>query len=734
MLVTKEVLLDKHKDILSADFIDFLIKIRYSFGYKLGHIKPIRKLIVCFEDLLNNKGREGILFFKQCARTLHWATGNSTYYLDYVNGSDANDGSDWANAWKTITTGATAARITAGDVIRIAKSSDPTSIGTATWTDGSLSVVLDSAVTANVDMCESAWTGTTYCTATTSSTRKEGSYSCSLALGSSHTTGKMAYFALAGSTDFSAYQQLSFWFRASNITISNANQFSINLCSDTTGDVVVDTFAIPAQAVNDRWVQITVNKGSALGSAIQSISVSNAVDNLAVTILIDDIIACKAVGSADSLSLTSLISKNSAAQGGNEGWYAVKSINGATISLDQRTADGAGVGRGYRGATENVTTYKRETIKTAQASGTTTAVQATTEAGTYDGGNISYQGGYDTSTSAQNGETFFDGQNGYGYGLSNGRNYITLGKLNFVRYGSGIRMDYAMFCDMQFQSMNNNTSYGLYPYGCASNVFVVNNINNNGIGMYFNFGIRNKLTFVNSNGNTSESLNFYAAPYNTIFGTNSKGNGNYSYNLQDGSEENRINNVVSSGNGSATFYIYTCTAFCRNCTFSDGTVATGFSDFASNLGGRIYSTKEGGDANVNKIYYENGTVESQTTTRHTASGIAWQVSPTDTDATAVAPIELKIAEVACSASNEVTAKVWVRRDDTGLTMKLICKGGQISGVASDVTDTISVAADTWEELSISFTPTEAGVIELFVQAYGGTSYNGYVDDITVSQV
>lgn len=45
-------------------------------------------------------------------------------------------GSSWADAWKTITAGATAARIAAGDVVRIAKSPAPVSLGqTAKWTD-----------------------------------------------------------------------------------------------------------------------------------------------------------------------------------------------------------------------------------------------------------------------------------------------------------------------------------------------------------------------------------------------------------------------------------------------------------------------------------------------------------------------------------------------------------------------------------------------------------------------
>lgn len=58
----------------------------------------------------------------------------STFYIDLDNGNDSSDGTTWGNAWKTITSGATAARIAAGDVIRISKTPDPTSIGNGTWT------------------------------------------------------------------------------------------------------------------------------------------------------------------------------------------------------------------------------------------------------------------------------------------------------------------------------------------------------------------------------------------------------------------------------------------------------------------------------------------------------------------------------------------------------------------------------------------------------------------------
>lgn len=35
----------------------------------------------------------------------------ATYYLDFENGNDANDGTTFANRWKSLTNGATAARI-----------------------------------------------------------------------------------------------------------------------------------------------------------------------------------------------------------------------------------------------------------------------------------------------------------------------------------------------------------------------------------------------------------------------------------------------------------------------------------------------------------------------------------------------------------------------------------------------------------------------------------------------
>lgn len=71
-------------------------------------------------------------------------------------------------------------------------------------------------------------------------------------------------------------------------------------------------------------------------------------------------------------------------------------------------------------------------------------------------------------------------------------------------------------------------------------------------------------------------------------------------------------------------------------------------------------------------------------------------------------------------------------------MRLRVPGGQLPGVATDVVSNMAEAANTWggdgagNPLSVTFTPTEAGVIEVFAEAWGGTTYNGWVDTLGVS--
>ena len=232
------------------------------------------------------------------------------YYMDYVNGLDANSGANWGLAKKTMD-GFTAAILNPGDIIHIAKSPDPTSLGqTATWTSLSKTVTLSSSVNKNIEMCESGWVGGVGTTATHDITNfKEGVSSLKLVTDGTVTTARLLAYKTIASADFDQYNQISFWFN--NAATLDAGVLQVILCTDTLGATPADTLNIPInQNSSARWTPVTINKGSALSNGIQSIAIYCTASYASKTIYFDDFIACKDPTAANSLSLTSLIAKS----------------------------------------------------------------------------------------------------------------------------------------------------------------------------------------------------------------------------------------------------------------------------------------------------------------------------------------------------------------------------------------------------------------------------------------
>ena len=686
--------------------------------------------------------------------TLDGASWTSFNGADVTGNAVPFGGMNWADAWKTVTSGATAARIAPGDIIRIAKSPAPTSLGTTgEWTNLSKTVTLGAAQTLNIDLCEEAWTASANVTATTSTTRKQGANSASLAIAAAFTTGKVAYKAIT-SINLSAYQKISFWFR-NNVAIAAGNILKVCLCSDAAGDTIVDTFWIPAIPSTNRFLPLTLTKdgGGNLGAAIQSIAIYADSDPGTPTILIDDIIACTTNG----LNLQSLISKNSAEQGGTEGWYGIQSIDGVTVLLDNETETLANAGRGYGGTTETVTTYKRETIKTNLVSSASLAVQEIQDNGT-SGNNIQFQGGYNTATNAQEGETFFDGLNGYGYGLyQSSKSWITLNYLNFSRYNHGVYyFSSSNNSIITLSNVSNNTNYGVHYYNNSNNnsITTLSNANNNNHGVYYSSSSHNNsiITLSNANNNNngifySQSHNnfittlsnannngygvYYSGCYNSLISNLSNANNNSYYGVYyDNSYNSNIRTLSTSGNGTAGVFNNVGRNYLFNALIAEATEVTGFTDF---INARIFSGKHDQTLNNHKIFTDGGTIRSEATIRHTDSGIAWRLDPTSTNRSSSYPLDLSIAKVAVGANALVTIKAWFRRSNTGITGKLVCKGRQIAGVDDDVTASITAAADTWQQVQISMTPAENGVIEIEAHAFGGTSWSLIIDDLEITQ-
>ena len=139
----------------------------------------------------------------------------------------------------------------------------------------------------------------------------------------------------------------------------------------------------------------------------------------------------------------------------------------------------------------------------------------------------------------------------------------------------------------------------------------------------------------------------------------------------------------------------------------------------------------GDSANDHRGYYDGGRIDSEATVRHTASGISWKLSPSSVTRNAMRPLALPVGRFLVTADVETTITLWMRRTNTGLTARLLLRGGQVAGVTNDVSTDMTAAADTWEQVSITFTPTATEVVEVEAQCWGGTTYSLYVDDVAI---
>ncbi len=708
----------------------------------------------------------------------------TTFYLDLEAGSDAADGLSFANRWKTIASGATAARIAPGDIIRVMASPDPTLLdASAAWTNASKTVTLSGAVTANIDLCESAWTASANVTATAAAGGKEGTNYVSNAIAAGFTTGLAAYKALGGATDFSGYQQISLWIRV-NLAVA-ANMLQIKLCSDAAGATPVDTINIPALNGTNQWTAITVDTGGALGASIQSVALYAASDPGTVTVLLDNILACKASASADSLTLNSLIGKVhnlswvasttyatndkrrptqpnrngfqykvTAGGGGSSGgseptwpegigltvadgaltwtcedledtWHGIQSINGTTVLLDADTATTSAQGRGYYGATETLATYKRQPMAPYATPSTSAATpDLVQDTGTV-GNLIRFVGGWDRSAMAtQNGETWIDLRNGFGILLyNNTRNYI-----GFENWGM-VRGQYGVYTGSGTDGLTlknihlNNSAYGLYVANAMYNADI-KGVHSNSLA---------------SGGFYSANAIGCAEPLRAIACHSTRsGPGIFvpvSYAAHVAFKDVAAKNSSTYG---ITWNAYHPVKIDNAVTAGNGTggmdigstdawlnncsiaESTEFAAQSAKYGRYIYSQNHDTTPGNHRIIGDGGTIVSATDQRNTASGYSWKFSPTSTSRSSIYPLLLSVAKIAVKSGGATNVKVYTRRDNTNINGLLLLRGGQIAGVPSDVSVACAPSINTWVQSSaLAFTPTADGVVEILFLVWDG---------------
>lgn len=663
------------------------------------------------------------------------------FYLDPVGGNDANSGNSYANRWRTITGGPTAARVSAGDEVRIIASPPPVTPDEATWTDNSREVVWASQMNQVIDDCEVAWTGATNITPSTNTARKEGTVCAAFTPLTAFTTGKMAHRTLPAALDLSAYQQVSFWFRHGALVA--AGQVELRLCSDTSGDTAVHTIPIPA-GTNGAWRTVVWDNGAALSSSIQSISLWATADPGTTAFRIDNIVACLAPSAAGCVTHHHLIGKNTV---GEPEWYPIMSIGNSSVML----GGGAGVElgasggaslrpRNYRGVTETVDTYVRSCLE-----GWLTADRAIQVSGT-PSQPITFSGGWDrTDMSTQNGESYFTGLN---Y-LSAFSSAASRTNLRFTKIGLAHFVGTAGVLLTETGTSGNIDADLEDVCGCVSEPLFAGAT---GFG-FWRLKAKNIVSPQTSlSMRSAETADFeleaeIRSIVNAAIGTSQaavapSSGGRY-----------RIGSIKNSGGWGLSPSLLTrpgTYADLYNCVFDynesgDINTASGFlgelriwggsgadpSVPAGQFGTVSYTRKNGNVADHGKLsgYWD---LRTSTTERHTLSGVSWRLRPLNSSFIGpLNPAKFELARVAFTGSSTVTVRCWMFRDNSNLTQGMRVRSGH-PGITADVVALNTDPANQWNEVVLTFTPTVAGVVVIEGIAYGGTTHSGFFDDLSVS--
>ncbi len=720
----------------------------------------------------------------------------ATFYLDYEGGNDANDGTTFANRWKTTTLGATAARIAPGDTIRIMASPEPTLVGSCTWTNNSETMTIPSGIAKDLlsGVEGNGWTTTTNVTATSGSIIHD-TYSKGFIIASGFTTGKVAYRLLGSTLDLSTYQQMCCWV-ASTAALS-ASVLSIRLCSDTTGDVTVNTILIPAinSTLNN---PVVVDTGANFGSSIQSIAIYAESDPGAITLSIASFTACKASSSPDAITFNSLIGKvhnlpwvastsyaqdakvrptqpnrngyqykkqnsgshstsaseptwpmgygQTVVDGGvtwvceelEDTWHPVGHIKGTTLTFYAGPNASSTKGRTYSGITETVATYKREPILTIIPASSGTVIHNCMESGT-DAARMTYTGGWNrTDMSTQTGETWYSGQIGWGNAFqASSINYVNFYNINLVRYSVGFNIFSVKSNIYNCHINGNGTAFQYGTNGNNGSEYVFHGVQTNHqnafivspLGLVYMRAVKSAgisgaaMTLANASGQSTK-----VTAIDCVY-KNASGAG-----LSLGVLDFKGYNCILSDNSATGAVSAKCDFLMVNATIPDavkGLISVTYSDVYGKF------EKLNGTVDNHLIVTDGGSISSATDQRHTASGISWKFNPTSVLRTVDYPkMSLSVAKVAVASGSLVTMSIWTRRDNTNINGELYIAGLQLAGIpVTGVTTACSPSINTWTQYSITFTPTEAGVVELQFRVWDGvgTTNSYWIDDFTVTQ-
>lgn len=606
-------------------------------------------------------------------------------------------GSSWTDAWATINSGATSARVGIGDEVRIAQTEKLSTGVNATFTDGSRTVTLASALTKTIENANTSvnWTPSTNITRATTSSRKIGAGSITLTPAGAFTTGKVAYAAIAGggTQSFSAYSKISMYFWNNSGIAVAADTYKICLCSDTTGDTIVNEINLPATKASPNIQSVVLDYGAALGSNIQSVAIYAIVDPGTNGIAINNIFAC------NDLHLHSIIGPE------NDCMYSVQAIDGTSLYID--SANTAAAGKGWSGTTATVAMYYVNPILH-NVNANFISINRPGSADVY----TKYIGGWNKTSGLQVGRTWFKSAIQSGNTGITPTTFITLEHFGIASFATPIGPTTApiLLDDVVLTScgngftLNAGTAINSYFMNIAGSILNVGTTTNASPPTFYNCTI--------ANGTSSGvSIQCPARFIKCTFRNNTS-----SAIFQAGGS------TVLNGTGA---YLYSCSLL----------DATEFSFYNTAYTGITWSYRHDNTDGNHWGFTTGGTINWQTTEKQGTDPGSWRVVHNANSRGTLAPISFQFAQVAVSASSLVTVKAWVKKDHaTNVGCRIKVEGADYT--LPGITETIVTASNStsWQELTLTFTPTAAGIVPIIFESFyiAGNS-NTYIGSITVTQ-
>jgi len=578
-----------------------------------------------------------------------------------------------------------------------------------------------------------------------------------------------------GAQDFSAFTHITLWVRSGTGTVTG-NSWRICLCSDPAGSTIVDTFLLPAITTTNQLNSLVLARqgGGNLGASIQSVALysgSAATANAVITI--DNINACTATG----LNLQSVISPVASNTDLYDN-YPIAGIVDNIVLLDNgytnTNLNATGL-RGYYSDTNNgtITTYYRNAIDYA---GVNSLAYATisgamgdcTENGTQTA-ITTWSGGWNTGTDTQDGVTLvyipaasvgwtpkdynkvewmgiLRGIRGFGQNTLQARTYS----------GSNISNCFSVGASVGYLSQGSSVLTGeLYPNTITN--FSVNNSGTPGFASAFQQvncdTIELKNCHITTPGNVSagalvnsgaqcvfRNVEVYnsaqpaignTSPTSIFYNTTAKLNAGLV--LANGTTY--FNTVTTTGNTSI-FYAPNAgnvdggNQYIQDITYTESNIYN-TTQWALN---NSYMSGLNGVANNFLGFTRQGVISRETTITHSGAS-SWKVNVLNMPRNAGNPVPINFGQIYLTSGVTSTISMWVYLENFQVNANMTLLGYQIPGVNSNVVATADQGiTGTWQQLSITVTPTASGVVTLQANAWlnqGAANKSVYFDDITL---